>query len=90
MEKVGNRLNKILELANEEHWEYYIPNTPLRLGIAIDSLNRSYPKFWNMNAGELEEALRNNPGVSAQFNCYDEILVGFAIRTLRIREERSG
>ncbi|MEK7462225.1 MAG: hypothetical protein AAB618_01510 [Patescibacteria group bacterium] len=80
-----NRLDTILERANAERWEYIIPNVPLRLRIAIDSLHQSHPNFMNYTAAELELALRGQPGIAAQFSTYNDLTIAFAIRDKRLQ-----
>jgi hypothetical protein len=74
-----NRLEKILAKAMQEEWGSFIPNTPHRLSLGIDSLYRSQGKFWRKDATELESILRQNPGVSAQFNVHDDNVIAYAI-----------
>lgn len=79
-----NRLALILNAANAENWEYIIPRVPLRLRVAIDSLYRSHPNFMQYSSEELETALRENPGIAAQFSAYQDLTVAFAIRDKRL------
>jgi hypothetical protein len=72
-------------MANAEQWGYIVPNVPLRLRIAIDSLHRSHPTFMKYTGTELEYALREHPGIAAQFSTYNELTIAFAIRDKRLQ-----
>lgn len=80
-----NRLDGILKAANAENWDYIIPNVPMRLRVAIDALKRSHPEFMNYTGEELEAALRDHAGISAQFSAYNDMTVAFAIRDKRLQ-----
>lgn len=82
-----NRLDRILMAANAENWIFIIPNIPMRLRVAIDSLYRSHPDFMNYSGQELEAALRENAGIAAQFSAYTDVTVAFAIRDKRLQAD---
>lgn len=80
-----NRLDAILSKANAENWDSIVPNVPLRLRIAIDALYRSHPNFMSYTGDDFELALRDHPGVAAQFSAYNDLTVAFAIRDKRLQ-----
>lgn len=80
-----NRLDEILAKANADDWDSIVPNVPLRLRLAIDAFHRSYPNFMKFTGDELEVALREHPGVAAQFGAYNDLTIAFAIRDKRLQ-----
>lgn len=79
-------------LGKQDEWrEETIPTVPLRLGILLDSLNRNIPKFWNEEPEELTQVLiQNHPKLAESIREYDQLAIGFAVRTIRIQSRDSG
>ena len=84
-----DRIEQILNLANQTEWNHIVPQVKMRLRVAVDALERKHPHFWNYSNEELLKALEENPGVSAIFNAHDELSLAYVIRMVRLQNTQA-
>lgn len=78
------RLGRVLQRATAEKWGNGVPRRiPGSLVIAINSLARTEPRFWEKDAEYLVQLLKHNPGVQKIFARTEDTLLAFAIRQAR-------